>query len=372
MKNTFLHLVLALIALFTFSCNKTVLSKDATVVNLGDNRVDNLSKLFEVVDLIKLEEADDALFRTITQLKVIDNKVYILDMMSNKILCFNIDGTFNRVLCAVGQGPGEYTQLTSFDVDSQSGSLIVTDADVKTIVYDLDTFHFRREMKSSIGYTICRLQDKLFGFNYVKLVHNGAKYDGHIVMVDTLLNVERDALPIPYESGYVMFPACRFYKYNESVCTFPPFDDQIYELQEDAFIPKYTLSFGDKDVFKANGLEAKASNYNYLKDLREGDEIWGINPVETKSNLIVSYWCGNDSYVGIYDKAAQTASSYQFANPSEYQLLSNAHHSHNDELVAVVGLNVLDNATILSAYHDSSLDDGFFVVRLKPISNKNL
>lgn len=112
MKNTFLHLVLALIALFTFSCNKTVVSKDATVVNLGDNRVDNLSKLFEVVDLVKLEEADDALFRTITQLKVIDNKVYILDMMSNKILCFNIDGTFNRVLCAVGQGPGEYTQLT--------------------------------------------------------------------------------------------------------------------------------------------------------------------------------------------------------------------------------------------------------------------
>lgn len=370
MKNTFLHLVLALIALFTFSCNKTVVSKDATVVNLGDNRVDNLSKLFEVVDLVKLEEADDALFRTITQLKVIDNKVYILDMMSNKILCFNIDGTFNRVLCAVGQGPGEYTQLTSFDIDSQSGSLIVTDADVKTIVYDLDTFRFRREMKSSIGYTICSLQDKLLGFNYVKLEHNGAKYDGHIVMADTLLNVERDALPISYESGYVMFPACRFYKYNESVCTFPPFDDQIYEWKDQTFTPKYTLSFGGKDVFKAQGLEAKESNYNYLKDLKAGNEVWGISPVETKGNLIVSYWYGNDSYVGVYDKATQTASSYQFANPSEYQLLSNVHHLHNDELVAVVGLNVLDNATILSAYHDSSLDDGFFVVRLKTLHNR--
>lgn len=370
MKNRLLLLSIALIVLFVFSCNKAGVSTETVVVDLGDNRVDNLSKLFEVVDLVKLEEADDALFRTITQLKVVDNKVYILDLISNKILCFNIDGTFNRVLCAAGQGPGEYTQLTSFDIDSQSGSLIVTDADVKTIVYDLDTFRFRREMKSSIGYTICCMQDKLLGFNYVKLEHNETRYDGHIVMADTLLNVERDALPISYESGYVMFPACRFYKYNESVCTFPPFDDQIYEWKDQTFTPKYTLSFGGKDVFKAQGLEAKESNYNYLKDLREGNEIWGINPVETKGNLIVSYWCGNDSYVGVYDKATQTASSYPFANPSEYQLLSNIHHSYNDELVAVVGLNVLDNATILSAYHDSSLDDGFFVVRLKTMHNR--
>lgn len=365
MKNRLLLLSIALIVLFVFSCNKAGVSTETVVVDLGDNRVDNLSKLLEVVDLVKLEETDDALFRTISQMKVVDNKVYILDLISNKILRFHIDGTFDKMLHAAGQGPGEYTQLTSFDIDSQSGSLIVTDADVKTIVYDLETFRFRREMKSSIGYTICCMQDKLLGFNYVKLEHNGTRYGGHIVIADTLLNVEQEALPIFYESGYVMFPACRFYKYNGSVCTFPPFDDQIYEWKDQTFTPKYTLSFGGKDVFKAQGLEAKESNYNYLKDLKAGNEVWGISPVETKGNLIVSYWCGNDSYVGVYDKVTQTASSYPFANPSEYQLLSNIHHSHNDELVTVVGLNVLNNAAILSDFQDSSLDDGFFIVKLK-------
>lgn len=361
MKNGLLLLVL----LCLLSCVENNRNDEVESINF-DKIVDvKLEELISIDGAIKLDEVDEALFRTVSQMKVINNKLYILDMSLNKIFCFGIDGSFEKVLSKSGQGPGEYAQLTSFDVDLSSGKLIVTDSDIKTLIYNLNTFEFIQELDKTIGYSICVHNDRYVGFNYLMLIRESRSYNDYIIIADSLLNVINNVLPIEYETGYIMFPSSRFYKHNKELLTFTPFDNKIYEFRDDSFIPKYSLFFGNNTVYNPKVLKNKDAGYNYLRDLKNSKYVWSVNPIEVDNSLIVGYRCGNTSYLGLYDKNNKSTICYEFKNMSESSLFSNIQHLNFNNIITVVSSNVLSNINMLG-YDEQDVDsEGYYIVRLK-------
>jgi hypothetical protein len=76
-------------------------------------------ELIQKKTYIKLDASTDALFKSISKIKIVRDKIYILDgnRAVQKLFIFNIDGSFVGYVGRRGQGPGEYLQITDFDVN---------------------------------------------------------------------------------------------------------------------------------------------------------------------------------------------------------------------------------------------------------------
>jgi hypothetical protein len=87
-------------------------------------------ELIQEKTYIKLDAStDDALFQSSSKIKIVHDRIYILDgsRAVQKLLVFNMDGSFVGSAGRRGKGPGEYLQISDFDV-SPRGEVCFIDA----------------------------------------------------------------------------------------------------------------------------------------------------------------------------------------------------------------------------------------------------
>ncbi|GHT23653.1 hypothetical protein FACS189430_07270 [Bacteroidia bacterium] len=83
------------------------------------------SKLVKSVSYIPLQTTNDCLIGQITKLIYAKDLIYIYDIQSNKLYQFDKNGQFLRSIGAIGQGPGEYIRIQSFDVNQINGNISI-------------------------------------------------------------------------------------------------------------------------------------------------------------------------------------------------------------------------------------------------------
>ena len=115
MKN--IVITIALILLFgCHSPNKNIQNEDLTnphLIIFDENKAGSLksipySDLFVSYHFVPLETKKESLLSNISQIKLVDKKILILDKGSvNKVLLFNENGRHIRTIKHSGQGPGE-------------------------------------------------------------------------------------------------------------------------------------------------------------------------------------------------------------------------------------------------------------------------
>ena len=112
--------VFLLTVFLLFSCdfsekkNENVWNMSLSPSTLALNeRIDSIS--FVVLD----DSNSEALFKEIDKMLYVNERFYILDCMgTSSVLVFDNKGTFLFKVGNVGQGPGEYTRVTDFDVNN--------------------------------------------------------------------------------------------------------------------------------------------------------------------------------------------------------------------------------------------------------------
>lgn len=102
-------------------------------VTIPFNRAERLSygslpeNFFGRLDYVTLRpEGQDYLFAEADKVVYQNGQLYIMDWISRKIVSFKEDGEPGTVLHKRGRGPGEYLQITDFDVDD-NGSIYILD-----------------------------------------------------------------------------------------------------------------------------------------------------------------------------------------------------------------------------------------------------
>jgi hypothetical protein len=111
---------------------------DSKVLNIEVNSSEslkyNLSEIFIKKAIVKLEKKETILLSTIQQLAMINNNIFILDHKLG-VLRFNAEGKFINFIGSKGHGPGEYTAIQSFTVDTVKQKVYIA-AVSKILEYD--------------------------------------------------------------------------------------------------------------------------------------------------------------------------------------------------------------------------------------------
>ena len=75
-----------------------------------------LNNIAESIKYISLEDTPSSLIQSIAKIIVWDTIMGVLDMQIPKLFLFNLNGKFLRSIGNFGKGPGEYVDITSFDI----------------------------------------------------------------------------------------------------------------------------------------------------------------------------------------------------------------------------------------------------------------
>lgn len=91
---------------------------------------------------INLEAEEDFLFNKIDNIKINNDRIFIQDNRSKSLFIFNMKGQGITKVGTFGRGPGEYTNISGFDIDYNGYIYIVDGQQDKLNIYNPDyTFH---------------------------------------------------------------------------------------------------------------------------------------------------------------------------------------------------------------------------------------
>ena len=165
----FVFFYIFLVFLFS-SCKDNTKSDDnyeavPEKIELGKRQPMKISAISSGMKVVKLETSEDALLSNINDIKIFDDSIYILDVISKAIYIFDFEGNFVRKLQKEGRGPGEYLSINDFLIDTTDRQLEIFDKNnMKVNIYDLDNFNFKESI--SLPFTFAFTFHKKDGLYY--------------------------------------------------------------------------------------------------------------------------------------------------------------------------------------------------------------
>jgi hypothetical protein len=155
MKSALLRILKWSIALallfFISSCKDKPEQKNSTYIDiagaLDKGRIVQLSEIADEVILVPLETTDSSMIGNLSGVRnfvIYENgQFYIMDS-SRSIWIFDKNGKFIRKFNRKGRGPEEYIDVSNFEVDPETGKIIVLSLDGKFYEYRQDGSFIRR------------------------------------------------------------------------------------------------------------------------------------------------------------------------------------------------------------------------------------
>jgi|GEM_PF-4728291 len=112
-----------------------------------------LDALIEEVYFVQLEASEEALFSEASKVLFADDKIFIVDRMSQRVLAFNGEGQFLFTVSKKGQGPSEYEEIYSITYDYDKRQLILG-APGKFLWFDTSGVFIKQERSEVVGFHI--------------------------------------------------------------------------------------------------------------------------------------------------------------------------------------------------------------------------
>ena len=234
-----------IILVVIFSCtNKTVNNINTTIIDVTKTPDGVIS--YDSVTMIPIESATDKLLSENIKIRFTDSNIYIADAIHKCIFKYDNQGRFIIRIGTNGKGPNEYLYLTDFIVKNDTVEIMSAVGD-KTRVLRFDSngkfinqnnFKFIASAFEKVG------ADYVFSTSYNKHFHKYRLYvldkSGEILH-KYLKNNTSLKLPVEEEkfsrSGSHLF-------YKES------FDNNVYSIESEGTIIRYSLDFGDFSIPK--------------------------------------------------------------------------------------------------------------------------
>lgn len=95
--------------------------EEVETLKFGDTHI------FDTCFLVKLETSSEVLIGEIAQLEIFDDKIFICDKSSEKILSFDLQRNFKASVGKKGRGPEEYASLSGFYVNPYDSTINLFD-----------------------------------------------------------------------------------------------------------------------------------------------------------------------------------------------------------------------------------------------------
>lgn len=238
MRYLFFCLLFISIGSCTTSTRKDV-SYDSDIIELNLDEVkmeDSIlaSSIFASVKPILLETTEESMIGEIDGIQVIDSLIFILDKnIAKSLFIFNKDGSFIRKLGKLGNGPGEYLDISDFTIDKANEKIYTLDPGSEKInVYDLRNGRFIKQLP---------FKDENASYTHIQ-------YEENRLYVDAFFYKRMNSGPILYvldaENGTILSKwldiATHNCGWNESITK-----DESFFFCKNIGTPKYCQYFMD-------------------------------------------------------------------------------------------------------------------------------
>lgn len=220
------------ILLFLTSCNNgnrlTEVSIDSSCPLINDEQVKDIESglLSSVIDSMRLVPLDDSqLVGNIKRIRYANGNLHILT--EEKLMLFDEDGNFIKIVAIKGQGPDEVLEFSDFDVDSTG--IVVLDPN-KFLFFDTDG-------------CLVRTVANNFGFGLIRLIPGGSGW-----VMKAIQPTDNNHMLIVYNNqGDTIFTAFEPYDFEVS------WVQDLFHLNDSVFL---------NPLRPAGGNELRALNIN--------------------------------------------------------------------------------------------------------------
>ncbi|TRZ53832.1 6-bladed beta-propeller [bacterium] len=314
MKTALIFIIATTFILNSCSQKNANTSNSINEIEINTNTITNQANLSEFANstrIIRLETNKNCLLGSVDQLDFNNDTLLILDKSLQQIVLFNIDGDFISKIHRLGKGPGEYTKILDFFVDSRHRINILTGFEI-LVFNNTGDFLFKRNLPF-VATNAIYLSDSMIVFrkswqNYAKGVTEN--FENKIAISDINFSEFTYSYKFDlrnYDIGSLDFSRV-FSKSKKRIFYFELFNDTIYEINNKKITPYIFVNFGKrkvpKEFFKLkrseliNNMQAKqqiaSSPHDYFETdrfrlfsyLYDGDLIYTVS--NKRNNLVIN------------------------------------------------------------------------------------
>lgn len=300
MKYLFYILLLFLI----YSCeNGTITNEDIISIDVNKAKTINLSDIIKDYYYIKLESPENIRIGEIFKIKVIKNKIYILDIQKAVTLfVFDINGKFLFQINKRGKGPGEFANPSDFLIDTISNNILIADSGQRKIIFYDSTGNYIQEIKTQFFFNSFYLYKNNLFFD---LVNNSFKNKLNTLFVtDIKGTIISDFIHFDKKlAGLSITSVNPFTCIDDTLLFLPTLSNKIYSLSLTKVDIKYMLDFG-KNWPTTEILDARnvRNQMFIIQKLNNSDYVSFLNWIVIDKIINFNYFLHGEQQVAFYFK----------------------------------------------------------------------
>lgn len=292
---------------FLFSCrsSRNEKTENAYTINVDEAQKSDFYSMFDSMTYIPLETIEDHEIGKIDRVLYHDGKYFILDGLTNKVFVFKNDGKYYSVIDAVGNGPGEYVQITDITIDKFNNVVKILDSMQNKIVsYDLEG-HFIGETKLSISYApihFCQVDKDMYAFDLQRSSNEKEWQYNLSINSEEFSEPIRKFLPYDKALNVCFSPRITLQDVNGEIIFIPLYSSTIYTVGPLEVKPRYVFDFGDKWVSQDFIDIEWTDPVEFMNKLEAVNFVYYFNSLESGSHIYAEFVYKENKYHLVIDK----------------------------------------------------------------------
>lgn len=284
----------------------TIQQKQGEIVHVKSHKNElQASSFIDTLEIIQLtDEVNEAVINEIDRVFFIEDQIFVLDRLGNKIVSFDKSGKYiASTVKYIGRGSNEYTHLSDAALDEKKRCIYVyCDTPMSILVFDYDLNLLKKENVDFLAHEIMVDNESLlFLSSNAKKIYN---YELIALNKNNLQSKPRTLLStgetVPGLIGMGKY-LCK--AHNGDCYVSMPFQPYIYQISNGEIINEYYIDF--KDTW----YDGKTSNrVSFLE--HNDDKNWSITNIVSNDSLL--YFNTNNPNWFVANLEAMDCHSFSF------------------------------------------------------------
>ncbi|WP_099464429.1 MULTISPECIES: 6-bladed beta-propeller [Parabacteroides] len=298
-----------LIVISFFACSEQKTIQTNTIV-INDNNNFSIKNILDY-QFIPLETTTESLLSSIRDVKIYDNKLFILDGKLSRVLVFNTSGKFIAQIGSLGEGPNEYLNVCTFHLDSIAHVITLADAvSCKLLHYQLNDYKLISTQKTEYFQECAWFSNGDIAWYLGNGFETEKRISYYIKITDNKLNHIQYLLPVDFSIQYGVAAGSFFYQNGGEIFLNIPFKSTVYHITSQKAEEHFTINLGNHKFAPLDWLKKEASK-NYASAIMTSNYISACNIKETKNYISACFYAkGANGYICFYNKNTQSSCKY--------------------------------------------------------------
>ncbi|MFS4456915.1 6-bladed beta-propeller [Maribacter sp. 2304DJ31-5] len=334
-------------------------------INIGKGENVKLSRVMDSISFITLDKVK--VVGDISMIKIGNDGFYIHDRIGKSIIKFDITGKYVYEIKKQGRGPGEYTMITDYLVNSEECVEIIDIGNRQRLWFNQEGNYIKETKISSMDISHLYLTDSMVVGSH----HPGARlksdYFFHLWNRDMTTLIDGNLPFEPFRDKYLNGNVYPFSKYGKTLNLCTDYSNIVYSINElGAITPKYELNFTH---YKWPPIDVYKKYYNNtVFEWSDGMKsyVQFLRFIESEEKSYLGFYVEGNRYNTFYDKTKKTSICAKTfiddigLGTTNFEIVG----FHNQFWYAIVRTYEMDNLDILNnrGVNISSDDDNPFII----------